>query len=480
MLVRLCLLLCALSFDRACADTAQPTLTTSFASLGGAPGSDVKDLEPQSVSTVPFAATGGGSSSDVIEITQGQVKPTPIAISAFTGDDEYAQKIMSVIQNDLTMCGRFHIINASAHIQDAESAQQGVRFEDWRMINAQILLVGSVDTRGGEVTVDFKIYDVMKGVLLRGMSLTANESKWRKLAHMVSDVVYERVTWDAGFFDSQIVFIDEQGYGRHKKRQLAIMDIDGENVHYLTDASHLVLTPRFSPSTKQIAYLKFKDNKAHVYLMDLQNKKSNLLGQFEGMTFAPRFSPDGNTVVMSLSKGHTTALFSYNLQTKEKRQLTSHDQIDTSPCYSPDGQHIVFVSDRGGVGQKLYVMRSDGSDVRQISQDAGNYTQPVWSPRGDMIVFSKKVAGMYYVGVMKTDGSEERLIDSGYLIEGAAWSPNGRYIIYTKETQSTGHRVISRLCCMDLTGLVKMELKTPHNASDPAWSPLLSSVSVSG
>ncbi len=416
---------------------------------------------------------------DVIEITKGQIKPTPIAIPTFLGDTEFSEKITEVITNDLAMCGRFQIIDKQAFIQDATSVHENVRFSDWRVINSQILLIGKVEQNGSKITVQFKIYDVLKGTLLRGIVLSTEEGKWRKLAHMVADVVYERVTGDAGFFDSQIVFIDEQGYGKSKKKCLSIMDIDGHNVVYLTDGRNLVLTPRFSPSTHHIAYLGYKKNSAGVYLMDIRTRETRLLGEFQGMTFAPRFSPDGSTVVMSLSKNGTTALYTYNITTKETRPLTQHGQIDTSPCYSPDGQYIVFTSDRNGNIEKLFIMRSDGSGVTQISQGPGKYSQPVWSPRGDIIAFSKQIGGRFYLGVMNIDGSSERLIDEGYLIEGAAWSPNGRYITYTREsTPGRDGRSRSQLCCMDLTGLVKIDLKTPHNASDPAWSPLLSAVSV--
>ncbi len=427
------------------------------------------------------AAPGAGSSGDipeVIEITKGQIKPTPIAIPLFLGEGEFARKITQVIEDDLAMCGRFELLSRAGFIQDPVSVHNDVRFADWRVINDQILLIGKVEHSGSKITVQFKIYDVLKGILLKGFSLSAEEGKWRKLAHMIADVVYERVTGDAGFFDSQIVFIDEQGYGKAKKKRLSIMDIDGHNVVHLTDGKNLVLTPRFSPSTHHIAYLRYNKHSAGVYLMDVRAKETKLLGEFQGMTFAPRFSPDGSTVVMSLSKNGTTALYTYNIQTKETRQLTQHTRIDTSPCYSPDGQYIVFTSDRNGF-EKMFMMRADGSGVTQISQGPGKYSQPVWSPRGDLIAFSKQIGGRFYLGVMNIDGSNERLIDEAYLIEGAAWSPNGRYITYTKEhAPQRGGYVRSQLCCMDMTGLVKVSLKTPHNASDPAWSPLLSGISV--
>ena len=422
---------------------------------------------------------GSGDMPEVIEITRGEIAPTPIAIPVFIGDDEYAEKLTQVVANDLEMCGRFKIIGQSAYIQDKNSVHENIRFADWRVINSQILLIAKVSSEGSNLKVDFLVYDVIKGTQILGFSLSTDESKGRKLGHMIADAVYELVTGYAGFFDSQIVFIHEDGHGKAKKKSLSIMDIDGHNFIKLTDGKNLVLTPRFSPSTHHIAYLAFKKDSAGVYLMNVRERNTKLLGEFKGMTFAPRFSPDGTMVVMSLTKGTTTAIYTYNINTKQIRQLTEHVSIDTSPCFSPDGTHIVFTSDRNGGVEKMFVMRADGSNQHQISQGQGQYSQPIWSPRGDMIAFSKKAGGRYFLGVMNIDGSNERLIDEGYLIEGASWSPNGRYITYTKESPPNrqGHSK-SELCCIDLTGIVRVKIKTPSNASDAAWSPLQSSISV--
>lgn len=438
-----------------------------------------------SSSAMPMAGAIAGGPPKIIEITKGQVAPTPIAIPDFGGDSEFAKKLTNVIKNDLTMCGRFRIIGPEAFIQTGAAALENIRFEDWRAINAQILVTGKVLEEGGKLKVEFRIFDVFKGTMMVGLSLNADEEKWRKLAHMVADAIFERVTGDAGLFDSQIVFIDERGFGKNKKKRLAVMDFDGHNPKMLTDGSNLVLTPRFSPSTHHIAYLAYKTTKengttAGVYLMDVQKHRTSHLSNFEGMTFAPRFSPDGSTVVMSLSKGGTTAIYTYNIHTQEKRQLTQHAQIDTSPCYSPDGKYILFTSDRDGGVEKLWMMHADGTNPRKISRGNGQYSQPVWSPRGDTLAFCKKQGGVLYLGVMDIDGDNERLLQSAYMIEGVSWSPNGRYILFTKETPLGGGRVKSKLYCTDLTGLLQVDLKTPNDASDPAWSPLLSSITVRG
>jgi len=192
------------------------------------------------------------------------------------------------------------------------------------------------------------------------------------------------------------------------------------------------------------------------------------------MTFAPRFSPDGNRVILSRAENGVSNLYSLDLRTRRPVRLTDTQAIDTSPCFSPDGSKIAFNSDRGG-SQQLYVMNSDGSDVKRISFGAGKYGTPVWSPRGDLIAFTKIEGGSFFIGVMRPDGSGERLLTRDFLVEGPTWAPNGRVLMYFRQSpsDSRGHGGSARLFSIDLTGSNQREVITPQDASDPAWSPLL-------
>jgi TolB protein len=252
------------------------------------------------------------------------------------------------------------------------------------------------------------------------------------------------------------------------------MDQDGANNRYLTSGRYLVLTPRFSPSTQEITYLSYRSGTPRVYLFNIDTGQQEMLGDFPGMTFAPRFSPNGNRVIMSMSINGASDIYTLDLRTRRAVQITHTNAIDTSPCFSPDGQHIVFNSDRGG-SQQLYVMNADGTDIHRISFGSGRYGTPVWSPRGDLIAFTKIDNGQFYIGVMHPDGSGERLLTSGFLVEGPSWAPNGRVLVYFRQTpaDARGRGASSRLYTIDLTGYNERELITPTDASDPAWSPLL-------
>gem|GEM_PF-4322 len=415
-----------------------------------------------------------------IDVTQGQIAPTPIAIPDFIdasgNEDELGRNIATVVSNDLEHSGLFRLISKAAFIQDTPSTLQEPRFSDWRVLNAQCLLVARVNNSGGKITVEFRLFDVYNGTQMLGLAISAKENQWRKIAHRIADAVYNRITGEAGYFDTKLAYIDESGpRGKKRVRRLAVMDWDGHNNVYLTDGTHMALTPQFAPNAKEIAYLAYANKTAHVYVINVHTRKKRLMGHFKGMTFAPRFSPDGRSLLMSLAREGTTALYKLNLGSGTVSRLTDHSCIDTSPCYSPDGSQIVFTSDRSNpesCQEKIYIMNSDGSNVHRISFGDGKYSQPTWSPRGDLIAFTKFLAGRFYIGVMNVDGTNERLIADGHLVEAPTWAPNGRVILFTKE--SGGKRGNSRLYMVDLTGRNLRSIKTPRDSSDGAWSRLLS------
>jgi TolB protein len=297
-------------------------------------------------------------------------------------------------------------------------------------------------------------------------------ANWRRVAHIITDAIYKRLTGEDGYFDTRIVYIAESGPQNRRIKRLAIMDQDGANHRFLTDGGSLVLTPRFSPTIQEITYLSYVSKAPRVYLFNLNTGQQEVLGDFPGMTFSPRFSPDGNSVIMSLARQGNTEIYTMDLRTRKVVRLTNHPAIDTSPSFSPNGAEIVFNSDRGG-SQQLYVMSSDGRNVRRVTFNKGRYATPVWSPRGDLIAFTRIYQGEFFIGVMRPDGSGERLLTNGFLVEGPTWAPNGRVLMFFRQTRSdaTGAGGSSRLFSIDLTGQNEREIITPVEGSDPAWSP---------
>jgi len=431
----------------------------------------------------------GPSQALKVEITQGQVRPDPIAVTNFysadTGLSKLGETISGVVSADLERSGLFEAISHAAFIQTEEALSTLLpRFDDWRLIKARFLLCGTIRDGGGyEVIIDFRLYDVITGQQMLALSLEGNRLKWRKIAHMVADAIYNRITNEKGFFNTQLVYVETMGArGKNIKKRLMRMDHDGENVEALTDGKDLVLMPRYSPDGKMVAYLGYVNKSAHVHIMDLSTGKESSLGGLEKllkgfgeMTFAPRFMPDSKSLLMSLVKDGKSAIYHFNLATKTLTPLTPHRSIDTSPCPSPDGKSIVFTSDsvREG-GEQIYVMDNNGGNIRRISFGEGKYSQPVWSPRGDWIAFTKQHKGQFYIGLMKPDGTEERLIASGYLVESADWAPNGRYLIFTLENRGSG-KVSGKgqIMMIDLTGNHQRPIKASPDSADCTWSPLL-------
>ena len=411
----------------------------------------------------------------MIEITQGVIKPMPIALSQFTaiGDTtpQYVDQITSVIMADLVGSGLFREIPRSAHVSANTNFNNPVKFSDWRVINVDALITGSVNIQGDKLILQFRLFDVFaQKPLGEGLQFQASIGNWRRMAHKISDAVYSRLTGEAAYFDSRVVYISEQGPKNARKKRLTIMDYDGANSRFLTDDNDIVLAPRFSPNNEEIVYTSYDTGVPKVYLMNVDTLNKRLLDDQPGMTFAPRFSPDGRNVVMSLTDRGNTDIYSVVLATGRKTRLTSGPSIDTAPSYSPDGKQIVFESDRGG-RQQIYIMSSQGGDATRISFGKGSYGTPVWSPRGDMIAFTKISQGRFHIGVMRTDGSNERLLTASFLDEGPTWSPNGRVIMFFRE--SAGTNGAPEIFSVDVTGRNLKRVKTIQNGSDPSWSGLL-------
>jgi len=409
-----------------------------------------------------------------IEITEGVIEPLPFALPDFVPEDggaqQYAAQLARVVSDNLVNTGLFREIPASAHIARVTNFDASVSYADWRAINAQALITGAVSTAGGRLNVKFRLFDIFSGHQMgEGLQFAGPTDSWRRMAHKVSDAVYSRITGEGGYFDTRVAFVAETGPRDNRRKQLAIMDQDGANVQYLTDGNALVFAPRFSPGGDRILFTSYETGFPRIYVMELASLRRQALGDQPGtMTFAPRFAPNGQTVVYSLARGGTTDLYTLDLASGRVAQLTNAPSIATAPSYSPDGANIVFESDRSGT-QQLYIMGAGGGEARRLSNGEGRYGTPVWSPRGDLVAFTKSFQGRFHIGVMRTDGSNERLLTASFLDEGPTWAPNGRVIMFTRETAGGDPALFS----VDISGRNLRRLPTVTAASDPAWSPLL-------
>ncbi len=423
-----------------------------------------------------------------IDITRGNLDPLPIAISPLyiepgskdinqgeTIIKNVGESIAKVIEVNLKRSGLFNPLKKDSFVQKPDIAHVKPRFEDWRLIKSQALVTGKITVTEDKLRVEFRLWDVIAAKEMVALAFSTTPENWRRVAHIISDKIYQRLTGEQGYFDTRIIYVSETGKKTQRFKKLAIMDQDGANVKYLTLGNELVLTPRFSPKNQLVTYLSYFRNLPRVYLLDIETGVQEVVGDFPGMTFAPRFSPDGEKIIMSFAKDGNSDIYTMNLKTRVVEKITDHTSIDTSPSYSPDGKYICFNSDRSGL-QQIYVMRSDGSNVKRITFGKGLYGTPVWSPRGDLIAFTKVHKGRFYIGVMRPDGSGERLLTENYYQEAPSWSPNGRVLIFYRETKSDseGKGFSAKLWSIDLTGYNERLIETETDGSDPSWSSLLS------
>ncbi len=406
----------------------------------------------------------------VVDVNKGVVEPLPIAITDFISGDELGQEISQIVSADLQRSGLFAPIDKGAFIEKISNPDAAPRFEDWKVINAQALVTGRVSQEGdGRIRAEFRLWDTFSGQQLTGEQFFAARTDRRRVAHIIADAIYERLTGEKGYFDTRIVYIDESGPRNNRKKRLAIMDQDGANMRNLSDGRVIELSPRFSPNRQEITYMSYEGDRPRVFLLQIETGQREDVGAFPGMTFAPRFSPDGQRVIMSLLRDDGNSnIYAVDLRSKQTTRLTTSNAIDTSPSYSPDGSQVVFTSDRAG-REQLYVMGADGSGQNRISFGDGKYSTPVWSPRGDLIAFTKQSGGEFQIGVMRPDGSGERILSSGNLQEGPTWAPNGRVIMFQRQAGGSGG---PKLYSIDLTGRNEQAIPTPNFGSDPAWSPL--------
>jgi TolB protein len=421
-----------------------------------------------------------------VDITRGNLDPLPIAVSPLYLDKqsenyedvkikELGNLISSVIEKNFKSTGLFNPLNKDAFVQKPDIAHLKPRFEDWRLITAQALVTGKLLLKDDKLKVEFRLWDLAASQEMLALAFTTTPSNWRRVAHIISDKIYERLTGETGYFDTRIIYVSETGLKTERVKRLAIMDQDGENTKYLTLGNELVLTPRFNPTSQLVTYMSYFRNLPRVYLLDIETGIQEVVGNFPGMTFAPRFSPDGKKIIMSFAKDGNSDIYTMDIESRLVERITEDSSIDTSPSFSPDGKYICFNSDRSGL-QQIYTMKSDGTGAKRISFGNGIYGTPVWSPRGDLIAFTKMRAGKFYIGVMRSDGTGERLLTENYYQEAPSWSPNGRLLVFYRETKSKkdGSGFSAKLWSIDITGYNERELKTETDASDPSWSSLLS------
>ncbi|MBP5363764.1 MAG: Tol-Pal system protein TolB [Alphaproteobacteria bacterium] len=414
-----------------------------------------------------------------VDIVAGALEPTSIAVQKFETSvgvaDADAKMIREVVESDLKRTGLFRIVSHDAFPEHVKMGEMP-NFKSWMAIKTQVLVQARMNVEGGnKYKLEFFVWDINGTEQIEAQSLVASKKSARRLAHIMADAIYERLTGEVGYFDTQIVFIAETGPIHKRVKRMAIMDYDGYGMRYLSDEKTFVMSPHFSPNMRTVVFLSYRDDDPMVWSLDLDTGAQRRLGQFGGMNFAPRFSPDGKKIALSLVKNGITHIYEYDMENKTLRQLTFGDSIDTSPSYSPDGKKMAFNSDRSG-RQQIHVLDLDTLAEERITYGAGRYATPAWSPDGQFIAFTKIADDTFYVGIMDPRGRNEKILAGGWFMEAPSWAPGSRRIVYY-ETEKADDDIerISHIRSVDITGQNIYDIDLPDNVNglEPTWSPRL-------
>ena len=340
-------------------------------------------------------------------------------------------------------------------------------FANWRSKGAKVLVTGFVQARSdGRITFGCYAYDVDKGREVARKGFVVAPDEWQRAAHKCSGLAYTAVTGAPGSFDTRIAYVAETGPSGARIKRVAIVDSDGSNHRYLSAGETMALTPRLSPNGRQLAYVSFTGGTPHVRIRDVDGSNDRALLQPGSMSFAPRFSPDGKRIVFSMSVVGNVDIYTVQSDGSLPRRLTTSPGVDTDASFSPDGSRIVFESDRGGL-QQLYVMDArDGSGQRRLSFGGAAYAAPDWSPDGNWIAFTRRDPGGRRVGIVKADGSGERLLTAGPADEGPSWAASSRELLFQRSDPAGN----SSLLRASVDGGDPRPVALPQGASDPDWS----------
>ncbi|RST29408.1 Tol-Pal system protein TolB [Sphingomonas ginkgonis] len=409
--------------------------------------------------------TGGQNGAQVIAVP---AMPTPADTQTPAGSTStLGQQVAGIIASDLRSTGLFTPLGPNGIGRYSFAQSTAPDYPTWRSAGAGQLVAGSVRAEGGNLVVACNLQDVGAGRELVHQDFTVAATDWRRAGHKCADAIYSRLSGERAFLDTRVVYVAETGPRNRLTKRIAIMDSDGSNHRFLTEGDATVTTPRFSPDGTRLAYMSFQGRRPRVWVLDIASGTKRLLIPGIAMTSAPRFSPDGKQIAFAMSRNGTTDIYiAPAAGGGTPTRLTSAPGINTAPSFSPDGSRIAFESDRSG-SQQIYVMNADGSDQRRISFGGGSHGQPVWSPRGNQIAFTR--VGAFRIGVMSASGGGEKILTDGWQDESPSWAPNGQFIMFNRTSQGSG---ATALYAVSVNGGPARRLPTPRDGSDPSWSPL--------
>ena len=395
-----------------------------------------------------------------VEVSGVGMTQLPVAVAPFRGEAQSPQKIGSIVKADLERSGMFRSVDTAGIVAD-ENTRPDLAI--WRQKGADAMVTGSVSPLAdGHFDVRLRLWDVVRGQDLGGQSYTVSKADLRLSAHRVADFVYEKLTGEKGIFSTRIAYVTKLG----KRYTLWVADSDGEGAQSALASPEPIISPAWSPSGAQLAYVSFESRKPVIYSHDVATGKRRLLANFRGSNSAPAWSPDGKQLVATLSRAGGSQIYALGLDGSEPTRLTQSSSIDTEPVYSPDGKYIYFVSDRGGAPQ-IYRMSPEGGNPERVTF-TGNYNiSPAISPDGRLLAYVSRISGAFKLQLMELASGTVTSITDTVADESPSFAPNSRLIVYA--TQQKGKEA---LMTTTLDGKIKAKLSgAGGEIREPDWGP---------
>ena len=407
----------------------------------------------------------------VIDITQGIEAALPIAVVPFGWEGKTPQPPESVgriVAGDLRRSGQFAPL-PDARLPGRPSRREDVDFRSWRAQGVDNLVIGRVrEDAAGQYTVQFQLFDVLKGEQVSGYSFPAARAELRAVAHHIADIVFEKLTGVRGAFSARIAYIVAEGTGERRRYRLAISDSDGHGPQSILESSQPLMSPAWSPDAARLAYVSFENGVSEVYVQNVDTGRRRVVSASEGINGAPAWSPDGRRLALTLSKDGNPEIYVLDLMTARATRLTRSRSIDTEPAWSPDGNHIAFTSDRGGQPQ-IYRIAAAGGRAKRLTFEGDYNARPRYAPDGKEMVLVHGNRGRYRIAILDLETGNLRELTEGALDESPSYAPNGAMVLYASQYRNKGV-----LAGVSVDGRVKQRLRLERGeVREPAWSPFL-------
>lgn len=395
-----------------------------------------------------------------VEVTGVGLTQLPIAVAAFRGDDTAPHKPGAVAAADLQRSGQFRLVDAG-DVKYDESTRPDVAL--WRQKGADSLVTGSIARLAdGRFDVRFRLWDVVRAQDVGGQSYVVPQADLRLVAHRIADFVFERLTGDKGVFSTRIAYVTKAA----QRYNLWVADADGENAQSALTSPEPIISPAWSPSGAQLAYVSFESRKPVIYVHEVATGKRRLIANFKGSNSAPAWAPDGKSLVVTLSRDGASQLYALDANGGEPRRLTQSGSIDTEPAFSPDGRYIYFVSDRGGAPQ-IYRMAPAGSGVERVTFTGSYNISPALSPDGRWLAYISRVNGAFKLHVMELSSGTVSAITDSSADESPSFAPNSHLIVFATHQQGK-----EALMTTTLDGKIKARLAGQGgDIREPDWGP---------